>query len=106
MIFHVKEDRLISGDGNDTIGHNSFRYITGKYINLEKRLGRYIRLERRSGHLYIIDQYPIVGEKYKLNGKKYICSQFQSLFHKDEEVLLTEDEGMSILAHTGEIELA
>jgi len=106
MIFHVKKDFLISGDGEDIIGHISFKYITAKYIDFEKRIGCWIRLERKNGHLYISDQHPILGETYKVNGKKYTCNQFQNLKDEKSELLLIEiGQGMSILAHTGEIEL-
>jgi hypothetical protein len=102
MIFHVKKDYLIAGNGHDTLSHLSFKYITGKYIDFEKRIGRWIRLERRNGHLYISDQYVVVGDYYRVNNIKYYCESFIN----NEALLSNSKNPLEVISHVGEIELA
>jgi hypothetical protein len=102
MIFHVKKDYLIAGNGVDVLTHLSFKYITGKYIDFSKRIGQWIRLERKYGHLYISDQYPIVGEFYRVNKTKYYCESFIN----NEALLSHSERPLQVIRHVGEIELA
>lgn len=102
MIFHVKKDILVCGNGVDVLTHLTFKYITAKHIDFTKRIGHWIRLERKFGHLYITDQYPIVGEYYRVNKTKYYCESFI----KGEALLSHSERPLEVIRHVGEIELA
>jgi hypothetical protein len=102
MIFFVRQNYL-ERTFLDKITFESFELLTGKKIDFSKRHGTIISLERRGGHLYIKDEHPIVGEVYKLNGKKYICSLLTST---SETVLSEIGQKLSIVRHVGEIEVA
>ena len=102
MIFFIGENALISGDGRDVLGYNSFHYITAKYVDFTKRIDKYIRLERKNGHLYILDQHAVAGEFYRVNKTKYYCESFIN----DEALLSHSENPLKVIVHVGEIELA
>lgn len=52
----------------DILGWNTFELLTGKHIDLKKRIWKRIRVFREGGNIYVSDHEWILNEKYKRNG--------------------------------------
>lgn len=86
----------------DTIAQPTFIHLTGKNIDLQKRLGKTINTIRTCGHLYIEDQVPIKGETYVVGGKYFICKYVDE---KGVGLLSAEDNSLVILNLEGPLQL-
>lgn len=76
-IKQMESDTLISKHQTEkpieSISWTSFLLLTGKQIDLVKRVGKKIRVIRRSGHVYVSDHEWIPGENYKQDKIEVIC---------------------------------
>ena len=69
-----KKSKIYIADKNNIIDNETFILLTGKDINLTKRIDKQIVLLRKLGHTYIFDEHPIEGEVYIIDNKIFKCT--------------------------------
>lgn len=89
-------------DDQNKITQATFMLLTGKNINLQKRIGKRINVVRERGHIYIEDREPIEGEIYSIGGKNFICKYVDE---KGIGLLSAVDNSMALLNLEGPLRI-
>lgn len=79
-------------DSYQNITWKTFTLLTGKHVDLSKRIGKKIRVFRDGGNVYVSDHDWILGEIYKSHGIRARCSYT----NPQGEALLEQLSGLNI----------
>ena len=93
-LYYINSNSLIDDKNNEMVTIDTFKFLTGKNINFEKRPNKVIIVWRLKGHIYISDARFIQGEKYSPANSKlvYRCEHVN-----EEEAILTRNNSIEVL---------
>ena len=99
MIFSIVSNYLIADA--EQITWETFKLLTGKTLDLKKRIEKKTEIKRIKGHTYIYDLFPIIGEFYKVDNKIYTCVSICN-----EEAILTSPNKLEAIIKNSRVQIA
>lgn len=97
--FEIKDGYLCNQ--KEAISWESFICISGKHIDLKKRVGKKIRMFRKGGNVYVSDHEWTLDERYKKNNIIAYCVHISA---KGEALLEDERSRLNTIIGTNSLE--